>query len=301
MKKSIITMIMCGTLVSGISITAHAATSTEIPNEVSTISTNQEIPKSTVSASTTDFYESEQAKGINEIHQYIVKNYKDNIKLNKDGTIEISNLDKLISDKKFKKEYKNWLTSINFCIKKGSFKFNNMFQPEFIPLEKMDTEKRTALFESPVKTNLARVQSYAATFDLNGAAWRNGQYMAELAAAARPLGIPGRASVYATFYQFVRNGGPWDYKQTLGSTSTYSVTIGGTTFSLTGEQIGNIHYGYVGRAAEIPAITLRSAAGAAQYAAGTSDPSFWSSYFDDPRDQVEINRGINWRDTYTFR
>lgn len=272
-----------------LSDTANTQTNAKIQGEVSTTSQNQEKSKST------DPYESEEAKEINEIHQYIVQNYKNDIKLNKNGTIEISNLDKLISEKKFKKEYKEWITSVNYCIKNGSIKLNNDFQIQAIPSEKMKIERSSSFFEDS-KVSLASER----TFDLNSVAWRNGQDMANFSKSMRPQGAAGRGAVYAYFAYRERTGGLWDYKQTLGLNTEYKVTIGGSTFTLTGEQIGNIHYGYVGIAADIPGVTLRSAAGLAQIMAGTYKMSYWSSYFDDPRDQVEINRGIRWRNTYTF-
>ena len=53
---------------------------------------------------------------------------------------------------------------------------------------------------------------------------------------------------------------------------------------------GNIHYGYVGSA--LHTLTdLHIAAGAYQIYSGTSDWSFWNSYFDDPMDGGAITYG----------
>ncbi|HGG9106917.1 polymorphic toxin type 44 domain-containing protein [Enterobacter cloacae] len=59
---------------------------------------------------------------------------------------------------------------------------------------------------------------------------------------------------YIWFYQRVRNGGPWDYKQKNRLWADF----------------GNFHFGAVGYAACIPAEILHMAAGAAQWKAGTS-------------------------------
>ena len=40
-------------------------------------------------------------------------------------------------------------------------------------------------------------------------------------------------------------------------------------------------------------VTLKSAAGAVQFVTGTSSWSYVSSYFDDPRDQKAIQKGID--------
>lgn len=56
------------------------------------------------------------------------------------------------------------------------------------------------------------------------------------------------------------------------------------------DDIGNIHYGYVGR--EIFSENeLLLAGGAVQIFTGTSDINYWDSNFDDPRDQAMISIG----------
>jgi RHS repeat-associated protein len=89
---------------------------------------------------------------------------------------------------------------------------------------------------------------------------------------------------YHLFYLLVRNHGPWDYKQRKGGDY---------------QAFGNFNYGASGRAFGIPSQVLLRAAGAAQLAAGTSDPGWGSPaggspYGDDPNDQVEIQRGIDY-------
>lgn len=60
--------------------------------------------------------------------------------------------------------------------------------------------------------------------------------------------------------------------------------------SLRYDDIGNIHYGYVGRVI-FSTNTLLKAGGIVQIYAGTSDWSYWNSNFDDPRDQWAIKLG----------
>ncbi|MCC5463786.1 polymorphic toxin type 44 domain-containing protein [Pelosinus baikalensis] len=90
-----------------------------------------------------------------------------------------------------------------------------------------------------------------------------------------------RAEVYQWFYDSVKNGARWDFKQ-LGSEY---------------QEFGNYHYGVIGNALEIPEQVLLRAAGWAQYRAGTSELG-WGTFFgcepygDDPEDQEWIKRGI---------
>lgn len=82
------------------------------------------------------------------------------------------------------------------------------------------------------------------------------------------------------FYSRVHNKAPWDYKQH------------GERY----RDFGNLHYGAIGAAADIPDWLLLRAAGAAQKKAGTSRPEFGSPlgdppYGDDPLDQDWIAQG----------
>ena len=96
------------------------------------------------------------------------------------------------------------------------------------------------------------------------------------------------AGVY--FYQRVRSGGIWDYKTFMGLTDRYYDSE--LQANMTGETIGNFHYGYVGSAVFGPTV-LKSAAGFAQIVDGNSNLSYMNSYFDDPRDQRDIQWGID--------
>ena len=92
------------------------------------------------------------------------------------------------------------------------------------------------------------------------------------------------------FASKVRPGGEWDYKQTYGATTTY--IFGGMT--VRGEDLGNMHYGYVGSASGFSSTLLKSAAGAVQIYSGTSYIGWYKTYFDDPRDQTFISKGISY-------
>ena len=84
------------------------------------------------------------------------------------------------------------------------------------------------------------------------------------------------------FYNAVRNKGEWDYKQ----------------YGQAYEDFGNFNFGATG-AAIFPAQILKRGAGWAQSKAGTSKKEWgkWflsSPYGDDPRDQVQIQKGIDY-------
>lgn len=90
-------------------------------------------------------------------------------------------------------------------------------------------------------------------------------------------------SDYYWFYNQVRNGGPWDYKQINGNYADF----------------GNFNYGATGYAMGIPESVLLRAAGWAQTRAGTSLKSNgdWMSdapYGDDPIDQAFVKNGISY-------
>jgi RHS repeat-associated protein len=85
------------------------------------------------------------------------------------------------------------------------------------------------------------------------------------------------------FYNQVRNGGPWDYKQ---SGSRY-------------EDFGNFNFGATGSAFGFPSQVLKRGAGWANQKAdptrtGIGSPYGIYPYGDDPKDQEQIEKGINY-------
>ena len=90
-----------------------------------------------------------------------------------------------------------------------------------------------------------------------------------------------------SFYLAVKTGGPWDYKQ----------------FGPRYEPFGNFHYGVVGRAAGYPRQVLLRAAGFYQEYRQKYDPKNghpWgnSPYGDNKEDQINIEKGMDYYDTY---
>ncbi len=91
------------------------------------------------------------------------------------------------------------------------------------------------------------------------------------------------------FYNKVRNKGEWDLKQL----PEYQGTFQFNDLVIQGQDIGNINFGYTGKALGLPTSVLLAGAGYAQIRAGTSNFSFiMASNGDDPRDQMYIMYGI---------
>ncbi len=93
----------------------------------------------------------------------------------------------------------------------------------------------------------------------------------------------------ALFIAYVKTGGPWDLKQNLGTYNYYMLL----NTRRTGEYIGNHHFGYMGQHCGFAQSYLKFGAGLYQIVSGTSDWSFMSSYFDDPKDSAAIDDGFN--------
>ena len=119
---------------------------------------------------------------------------------------------------------------------------------------------------------------------------------AEDASVSPPQSPPGvdvnynilvaRNMTFREWYNAVRNGSNWDYKQ---KGSQY-------------EDFGNFNYGATGRAVGIPAQILKRGADWAQTRAGTSKKDWGKPlgsppHGDDPADQEQIQRGIDYHDS----
>lgn len=98
------------------------------------------------------------------------------------------------------------------------------------------------------------------------------------------------------FASQVKTGGPWDYKLAYGPTLHWVYN----GLDMTGEDLGNMHYGFVGRAAGFSTTILRTAAGAYQIYSGTAHLNWYSTYFDDPNDQKWITYGMNMWDNSSW-
>jgi hypothetical protein len=144
------------------------------------------------------------------------------------------------------------------------------------------------------KTNTALVVSDA-TNEFTLKMRQNAAYMAYYASIDVDMGtyplLTGEE-----FASKVRSGGEWDYKLVYGFSNNY--IYDGQV--VTGEDMGNFHYGFTGRAATFGETLLLSAAGAYQIYSGTWEPVWWKTYFDDPNDQVMIRYGISMWDNNSW-
>ncbi len=127
-----------------------------------------------------------------------------------------------------------------------------------------------------------------ATFDVMGVCRANAAELKSVYDNA----VFGTAHIVAGVYftERVKSDGAWDFKQILGKDTLYYEGELGTLMS--GETIGNFHYGYVGSTC-FGETTLKTAAGLYQLWSGTSSIDYWTTYFDEPEDQYDIQWGIN--------
>ncbi|GGG13963.1 hypothetical protein GCM10010912_67970 [Paenibacillus albidus] len=146
----------------------------------------------------------------------------------------------------------------------------------------------TNVFAAEVTPNADPVENITSEF--SGKMRSNAAYMAYYAyTETRDFGTYP-VMTGEEFVSKVKTRGPWDYKFPYGYSKPW-IFAGVTT---TGEDLGNIHYGYVGRAAGFTDLILKSAAGVYQIYSGTYHIGWYASYFDDPKDQIAIQRGLNY-------
>lgn len=69
--------------------------------------------------------------------------------------------------------------------------------------------------------------------------------------------------------------------------------------SKAGKGLGNMHYGTVGTFLFKPK-TLYAAVGIYQIYSGTCQLDWYATYFDEPKDQLYIRKGINLHGLYNF-
>ncbi len=104
--------------------------------------------------------------------------------------------------------------------------------------------------------------------------------------------LPDKTKIIIIYWvEKVKPGGAWDYKSYMGyNTDYYCFELG----KMTGEQIGNFHYGYVG-SVYFGREVLKFGSGFANlfYGHGFKWEEFLHSYCDDPNDIRIIERGIN--------
>jgi hypothetical protein len=133
-------------------------------------------------------------------------------------------------------------------------------------------------------------------------------------------GLAGLLVGLLTFKEQVQDHAQWDFKHKIYGAFKNAVFLCGTKSCLGVEYstAGNIHYGFVGKAADIDDETLLWAAGYAEVTdpihrkngesmtnnpyffgiQGYYNPEWAASHYDDPKDQAAIKFGIALYDTY---
>lgn len=119
------------------------------------------------------------------------------------------------------------------------------------------------------------------------------EHAAELIDCAWQYSLP---AALALFIDNVRTGGEWDFKNQSDWGLDPNKSYRYKNLLLKHDDIGNIHYGFVGRVL-FDKNTLLVAGGIVQIFGGTSSWDFINSNFDDPRDQWAISCGALIWDT----
>lgn len=113
--------------------------------------------------------------------------------------------------------------------------------------------------------------------------------LAQLAPEDIPPGVDVNANIERSqsmtgreYYDAVKTGGEWDYKQ----------------LDRKYENFGNFNFGATCGSQAGANLICSGGAGLYQIKSGTSDLSYWKSFFDDPRDQYWIGRGQQYYNRY---
>lgn len=167
---------------------------------------------------------------------------------------------------------------------------NDSYESDIMPIPGFDEPENFAL-ERYVKANSQYLTNYYNDY-------------VDLMIKYPSLIILPQLETQIEFASKVAEGKAWDYKREIGWNTLRKVTIDGKPHYLTGEDIGNIHYGYIGRDMDFSTATLCKAGGLVQVltSKGASLKQFsYDSYYDDPTDQAAIKRGTSWYDNGSFK
>lgn len=201
-----------------------------------------------------------------------------NIHLSEDGQIEFKNISEIIESK-------------NSELQNNSILENNNYSDGNISMFGTDPDAPVFALESKAKANVNYLKKYEKDLMNLMIKYPNSYIIPAL-------------QTNVEFASKVAEGQPWDYKRAIGWNKYRTCTINGKQRILKGEDIGNIHYGYVGTSRGFSTTTLCKAGGLVQVitSKGGSLKQFtYKSYYDDPNDQVAIKRGTSWYNTGSFK
>ena len=218
----------------------------------------------------------EKIKSDEEAYAILLQN-RENTFLNTAGLLEI-NYNDIYSDKNFtendKNTLKNFVERVNTLVTNQAITINENLQLSFV--------------QDITTTNEVKPMAAAPIVEIMHTTRNNKNKLKSVFDNAVFSTRHLTAGLY--FAERVKSGGEWDFKVQLGTTTSYYFDDLKTT--MTGEAIGNFHYGYVGRAV-FGETTLKSSAGMYQIISGTSSFKYYDSFFDDPKDQQQIQAGLN--------
>lgn len=195
-----------------------------------------------------------------------------NIYLKENGSIAFRNIDEIT---KFKSDESN--NNYNIDISKSDNEIVPFYDPDAPPFN----------LELTVRANTQYLQNYY-------------NDLMDLMIKYPHMTIMPALQTDIEFASKVAEKQPWDYKRVIGWNNYRTCIINGKIYALTGEDIGNIHYAYVGRSRGFSTTTLCKAGGLVQTLTSKGANLFqfsYDSYYDDPNDQVAIRRGASWYDT----
>lgn len=220
--------------------------------------------------------ETEKLQTDEEVYAFILQN-KENVTVNSDGLLVV-NYDDIYLLEDITEEEKNnvesFINSINSLVVNQAISINQDLVFTFVQEPEAEVAVRTRAAQ-PIISIMYSTRQHKNTLK---SVFDNAPFTTKHAVAGMYFAVR------------VQSNGEWDLKVPLGVNTTYYVDDLG--YSMTGEAIGNFHYGYVGRAV-FSATTLKSAAGMYQVISGTSSIKYYKTFFDDPRDTAQIQKGID--------
>lgn len=240
---------------------------------------------------------------IPELHEYIISNHKEQLQIRDDGKLDVSEIDIPSVDANLLNEYKDVIDSVNKTIDLGVVKYDSNYEVDLIPEEERTIPE--AKEESSPGFSMLKDPDEPLSFPLVSKVNENVDTLKMMEADLRKAAIlnPKINPWLETAIQFalrVRPNGEWDYKVAIGWNKTRTVIVSGKKYYIDGEDIGNIHYGYVGRYL-FDGTTLLKAGGVVQRLQGRSKPEWFATYYDDPKDYAAVSRGINWYNSGIFK
>lgn len=183
--------------------------------------------------------------------------------------------------KKVKKTVNKVKKAVTKVVKKVVKKIQKKIVKKIQPIQKTEVNKACAT----ISANQKKKAEFDATKKINDTMKNNAEIVKE-----KVQSKDSKLVQYATFANLVKPGGVYDIKQNeewSGKIVSYNGMI------LEDQDVGNIHYGYIGRAAGFSEEELLLGAGFAQLIGGNPDLKFCLvSACDDPRDTYFVQLGM---------